>query len=87
MNKHILYVGATLPTPGFGSSVIFHRHLKRLQGWRVSIACFEKDAAKADSLPSDWRIITLDEPKCFSFLGKRLPGMAALNMNIIRIYM
>ena len=33
MKKHLVFVGTTLPSPGFGSAVIFYRHLKRLKDW------------------------------------------------------
>ena len=63
LKKHILYIGTTLPTPGFGSSVIIHRHLKRLVGWKISIITFLEEKVKKINLPKDWQIITISEKK------------------------
>jgi hypothetical protein len=56
--KHLLFVG-TLPQPGFGTCVIIYRNLKRLKGWKISIASAKHLIKKEYSTPRMWRIIEL----------------------------
>lgn len=61
--KHIIYVSTTLPTQGYGSSVIVYRHLRRLKSWKVSIVAFPQEKKAIFDLPEEWKIITIDEKK------------------------
>jgi len=81
MKKSILYISTTLPTPGFGSSVIFYRHLKRLEGWKISIASFKQEPKAEHRMPKDWQIISLPEPALrHPVRGARLSFLTNLRM-------
>jgi hypothetical protein len=84
MRKHILYISTTLPTPGFGSSVILYRHLKRLKGRRISIIVDDDSAAKRYELPKDWRIIKTAKPKWWWPPVKMvIPGSLDLRLRLL----
>lgn len=63
MKKHILYISTTLPTLGFGSSVIIYRHLKRLKDWKVSLISFPQELKEVHGIPKEWQIINIKEKK------------------------
>lgn len=84
MKKHLLYISATLPTPGFGSSVIIYRHLKRLAGWRVSIIVDDDSAASRYDLPKDWQIIKTPQKRWWWPPVKRIiPGSLDLRLRLL----
>jgi glycosyltransferase involved in cell wall biosynthesis len=85
VKKHILYVSTTLPTPGFGSSVILYRHLKRLKDWRVTILVDDDSAAERYELPKEWRIIKTGERRWWwPPVKKRIPGLLNLRLGLLR---
>jgi len=75
MKRHILFVGTFLPSPGFGSSPIVYRHLKRLKDWQISIIADRGSVRDLEGIPAHWKII--EAPRHgFGFLGpayERLP--------------
>ena len=81
--KHILYVSPTLPTPGFGSSVIIYRHLKRLKDWKISIIVDDDSAAKRYELPKDWGIIKTVAPRWWLPIKRRIPWLLNLRLNLL----
>lgn len=84
MYKNILYVSTSLPTPGFGSSVIIYRHLKRLKDWCVSIIVDDDSAAERYMLPKDWQIIKLPQKKWRLPVIRRIPWLLKLQFNFLK---
>lgn len=85
MNRHLVYIGSTLPTPGFGSSVVIYRHLKRLSAeWKVSLLAFDSEREKHNDIPDNWEIITIPQKKWFyPPVKRRLPFSLDIRLHLL----
>jgi len=81
MHNHIIFIGTTLPSPGFGSAVVFYRHLKRLKGWKITLIVNEQ--GNKPNLPIEWDIIEVPELINKSF-KRRIPFALNFRLNKIR---
>lgn len=84
MTKDLLYITTTLPTPGYGSSVILYRHLKRLKDWKISILVDDDSALARHYLPTEWGIFRTLEPKWWwPPVRRKIPGFLGVRCRML----